>query len=340
MSNNSSNNYIQRSSFDAKKRLPQFLKNDKEEALLELINNSLLPLQRQLENRKTSAHPVLIILGTPRSGSTLLMQMISSRLDIAYPSNLMARFHETPAVGAFLQKMLIGNRLHNLRDYQSTHGATALIEEPHEFGYFWTRHLGICKDVHEPSALELLNVDIDKLQKELDSIINIFDKPVVFKCILGSYFVLPLQNISNIFFIDLQRNTLDVAESFWNVRQNRFGSTKEWWSIRPQNYESLCLQTPEVQIASQILSIRRAIDKSWALIPEQRKFTIKYEDLIEDPETTLDMLVNSLESFGCSLPKVGIPVSLPKIRQMSSDTLNKEVRWKLSQALDQMLKFY
>lgn len=328
------NNYKEKSSFDAQERLTEFQKNKFEEEVLQNLNQLLIPLQNMFETQAFVQvnQPVILILGTQRSGSTLLSQILASRLNVGYPSNLMARFYETPAVGAFMQKILIGDRFHECRQYKSQHGVTKRIEEPHEFGYFWSRHLGICDDVHEPDEQDLQKVNIEKLIAELNVIVNVFEKPVLFKCLLCDFFIPILNQLPNVFFIDLQRNLVDVAESVWRVRQERLGSVDKWWSLRTRNYPILKKLPPEQQIAGQLLATRYAIERDLAQVSNDRKIVIVYEELVEAPEVIIDSFVTKMAQIGFNIPKVGHPVSNLSARQGVGE--ENTVRSKLRQALE------
>jgi len=72
--------YKKISSFDAAERLPQYRKDDAEEDILELINKQLVSIQGHLEAAAlNTGHGILLILGVPRSGTTLLNQVLASR---------------------------------------------------------------------------------------------------------------------------------------------------------------------------------------------------------------------------------------------------------------------
>ncbi|MBW1978980.1 MAG: sulfotransferase [Deltaproteobacteria bacterium] len=303
-------NYKKISSFDTEDRLPTFRKNLVEEFIVQRINDHLRPVQKFFakETRKRN-HQILLILGAPRSGSTLLNQVLVSRLDLGYPSNLMARFYEAPAVGAFLQKLLIKDRIKDLRKYKSIHGVTELIEEPHEFGYFWSRHLAVSEDVHEPNENEIHAVNIRNLDNELQTIISIFNKSVIFKCLLVNFFIPVLKQIPNILFIDLQRNPIELARSIWLVRQERLGNVEKWWSLRPRNYSFLKRLTPAQQIAGQILAIRASIANGLSCVEENRKLTVSYENLIRNPEAVIDRTVEKIFRLGARVEKIGEPIS-------------------------------
>lgn len=297
------------SSFDTDDRLLAFRKGEREESIVQLINEQLHSIQQAFEGETAEAYPlILLILGIPRSGSTLLSQVLASRLNLGYPSNLMARFYETPAVGAFLQKILIGSRFQNRRQYESIHGVTRDVEEPHEFGYFWSRHLGVCKEVHEPNKDEIKKVNVEKLNIELQSVAAVFGKPVVFKCPLGNFFIPVLKQIPNVLFIDLQRNLIEVAQSFWHVRQERLGSVKKWWSLRTRNYHQLKKLPPLQQIAGQILAIREAVETHLPTVEAHRRIVIHYEMLTESPENVVDDIRQKLLQIDCRVQKVGKPI--------------------------------
>jgi hypothetical protein len=334
-----SKNYKEVSSFDTQQRLPNFQKNKFEEEFFQNLNQILIPMQNMVEKQAVLRldYPIILILGTQRSGSTLLSQILASRLDIGYPSNLMARFYETPAVGALMQKILIGDRFHECRQYKSQHGVTKRIEEPHEFGYFWSRHLGICEDVHEPDARDLQKVNIAQLNAELNTILNIFEKPLLFKCLLCDFFIPVLKQIPNVFFIDLQRNLIDVAESVWRVRQERLGSVDKWWSLRTRNYASLKNLPPEEQIARQLLEIRHAIDRDLGQVDQERKMVITYEELVQAPEGIIDNFAQKLQQIGCSILKVGNPVSnlSAPVRMGEENPMRIKLRQALADAASQ-----
>jgi len=319
--------YKKISSFDAAERLPQYRKDDAEEDILELINKQLVSIQGHLEAAAlNTGHGILLILGVPRSGTTLLHQVLASRLDVGYCSNLMARFYEAPAVGAFLQSGLIGNRLQNQRKYKSTHGVTKNIEEPHEFGYFWSRHLGVCNDTHEPNDGDIINVNIERLNAELQSVISVFNKSVVFKCLLGNFFISVLKKIPNVFFLDMHRNLIDLALSFWRVREERLGSVHKWWSIRPGNYTELKELNPVQQIVGQITAIRNAVTRDLATVEDNRKAVIHYESLVKAPERIVDELVKKFVAAGFHIEKVGEPIpelQFPKKREIDNDLLSE-----------------
>ena len=299
------------SSFDQKWRINEYQKNAKDEILIKKMNGLLAKLNDEASDIGGEPSPSILLISGPRTGSTLITQVLVSRLNIGYPSNLMARFFEAPCIGAFLQERLIGDRIHQLRAYKSVHGVTTLIEEPHEFGYFWSRFLILPgKDVHQPSdESEYAYVDIKMLNEELIKISKVFTRPVLYKCPLGVFFLPLLNKIENIFFIFLERNDIDTASSILKTRKKRLNNIALWWSLRPHNYHTLKTLLPEEQVAGQIMEIKKAIEKGKASIDENRQFTIHFRHFLQDPESAIDGLCEKYKIFANEqLEKVGKPV--------------------------------
>lgn len=288
------------SSPDADRRRAPYRKDPSSEAILAELNRVVAPLQEHLEEEGDTGPglPALLIVGTPRSGSTYLSQCLASSFHVGYPSNLMARFHRAPAVGAYLHREVIGEALRGQREHASVHGVTHGAAEPHEFGYFWARHLGVAGELHEPTAAELELVDRERLRRELRSIQRILGLPVVYKSLLVDFFISVLGELPETVFLELRRDPREVAESILRVRRERMDDPSTWWSLRPRAYLRLLEEPPEVQVAGQVLATRQAVEKQLANVAQNRRMTIEHADLTLEPRATMERLARSLEAAG------------------------------------------
>jgi hypothetical protein len=317
------------SSFDVEQRDSRFRDDPSFAEMIRSVNEQLIPVQRGLEQASANDpdHPVIVVVSLPRAGSTLLTQLMPARLDVGYVSNLMARFHQAPAVGAALQQQLIGERLQKQRRFASQHGVTCSIEEPHEFGYFWARHFDVGAESHEPTQEQLATVDFAALGAELKSVSAAFGRAWSCKCSIGAGFLPVLAKLPNIFVIDLVRDELDVAVSIMRVRRARMNRVGAWWSWRPAQYARLKSLSPEAQIAGQIVGMRSCIDRGLADWPENRRAVIHYEALIADPEQEMLALRDKLAHFAACPPRaVGEPLhALRPRRLLAQDEERREV---------------
>jgi len=90
-------------------------------------------LEEKIINSKKSYYsPPIFIIGLPRSGSTLLYQLITHHFKVSYFSNLSSFFFSYPATVTFLT--LLFHKKFNIKSFQSKFGFTYGIFAPSEAG--------------------------------------------------------------------------------------------------------------------------------------------------------------------------------------------------------------
>ena len=132
-------------------------------------------LSQEFDSGADLSAPPVFIVGPPRSGTTLLYQLVSAHLDVAFINNFMARFWEAPAIGAYLSARVAALKPQD--DVESEIGRTRGLGGVHEFGYFWKRFF------HGPTdfADEIAPEPGDKMRHEVAAMERILGKRVVFK---------------------------------------------------------------------------------------------------------------------------------------------------------------
>lgn len=99
----------------------------------------------RLESWQVSRHkdepglPPVFIIGAPRSGTTLLYQVMAARFQVAYSTNFLAMFYKASILGMALSQKLHGGDSSEPNTFQSHHGSTAGHAGPYEAGEFWYR---------------------------------------------------------------------------------------------------------------------------------------------------------------------------------------------------------
>jgi len=75
------------------KRLPRFAKQDRDELFLDELNQAFrhIPFTTAPASLSVEQLPILYIVGVPRSGTTLLSQLVSRYCPVGYINNLIAR---------------------------------------------------------------------------------------------------------------------------------------------------------------------------------------------------------------------------------------------------------
>jgi hypothetical protein len=286
------NDYRDKSSFDRIFRLDKFKKNDQVEEILDKVNELIVPIDNVLDGEHESKikHTILIT-GAPRSGTTYFYQLMASRLKVGYVSNLMARFYLSPLFGAWLHKQLISFELSEIESFESMHGVTSRVYEPHEFGYFWARHFPFTSDNHEDIDVETFTNSLSVLEDTLSKIAGIFDKPVVYKCMIAPFVLDHILNHTSVFVVHLKRNPENTIESILKVRRDRLGDVEKWWSIRPASWADLATLDPRQQVTRQVELVIGAIDRARDK-QVKRVVEVEYDKLVNNPQLTLEYVMN------------------------------------------------
>ena len=90
------------------------------------LNENLQQAQKQLYNTITEDQTSIHIIGAPRSGTTLLSQLLLSFTQVGYINNLIAAFWNAPLYGIYLSKKLLPKAY--ISSFTSDYGATNNIE--------------------------------------------------------------------------------------------------------------------------------------------------------------------------------------------------------------------
>ena len=293
-------------------RAPEFRRSEKLEQLLHEVNELLSTCQEAVNKTyQKPKYPLLLIMGAPRSGTTLFLQWLAESHVWGYPSNLISRFYKAPYLGARIQQILIDYDFRNeISDFNKnetfvsslgkTHGAIA----PNEFWYFWRRFFTEGEDSDVMPAEALAQVDVASLNRELAAFEAALEKPLAMKGNLMDYYIPFLDKaFEKVIFVHVRRNPAYVVQSMLESRRKFYGTEELWYSLRPPEYERLRKLSPVSQIAGQIHALRRVVDEALTHVDPARKLVVDYEAFCENPETTWHALRERMMAQGCDFPQ-------------------------------------
>jgi hypothetical protein len=123
------------------------------------------------------SRPTIFIVGAPRSGTTLLHQLLAQTGAFGYVSNFTARFWKAPAIGLLAEQAL------NIQDnetstFESNLGRTEGLNAPHHFSKFWTSWFQIYgHEMHTKPLIEFPEL----FKRTLGALEELHNKPLLFK---------------------------------------------------------------------------------------------------------------------------------------------------------------
>jgi len=228
--------------------------------------------------RKPLKHSPVFIIGAPRTGSTILYQVITNIFDVLYIDNLVCRFKNNLLYGFWLSKRLTKHKAHNSQN--SYHGNTenSGLRAPSECGKFWYRWLP--KDHHFIDYDEITEKMVKEIKENITAVSNYFEKPIVFKNLnAGQRIRLLSQCFPDAKYIYIKRDPLLTAQSIYKSRIKLSVPDNTIWSILPKNYKELeKLELPEL-IVKQIYYLEKQISDDLKMIEDKNIYVVNYNEL-------------------------------------------------------------
>ena len=298
--------------------------------ILRPLNYILEPLQNNWLHKEDlkylDLYPPVFIVGPPRSGTTVLYQLLCKHTNFSYINNFVGNWYRIPilAAKAHITLFQVGDEL----DLNSNFGKSKNHYGPNEFGEFWYKYYSkthFFKDQNKKSA--------DKLRMEIAAMTKIFKTPILVKNVVNS---MRIESLSNIFdnstFIVIKRDKLDNAQSILNARVSLHNDKNHQWSvITPSMRNNPSLPFHE-DIINQLDDIQLNIESSFKRLGNNRFIFIEYDNLCNDTPKVLKSILQKLNSKGLNLREKGqIPRKLnfstgKKVSDSDYELLREEIR--------------
>jgi len=233
----------------------------------------------------------IFIIGAPRTGSTILYQLLTGNLDILYINNLICKFHRNPIFGFWLSHLLFKNRTHH--NYRSDFGNTEKygLSSPSECGNYWYRW--IPRGQHFVDFPDVTKQMAHVIKTEINTISTYYHKPIIFKNLnLGQRLRLIHKAFPDARVVFIRRNPVNTAKSIMIARRVNKVRKNEWWSVKPPNYKTLAGLPEHKLVIAQIYYCEQQIKQDLPMFNNTNKMTIHYEDLLDHPAEEIDSIAN------------------------------------------------
>jgi hypothetical protein len=272
-----------------------FSKEPADEELLSALNAALAPVEEAEYGGLDEEYPTLHVVGVPRSGTTLLYQVVAAGLEVGYVSNLVAAFWRAPVLGLRLARKLGLDRFDS--SFASSFGRTGGVAEPHEFGYFWNHHLRYPGLSELPEGHEE-TIDWARLRTVLVAMAHWNRAPIAFKPMLLVWHLERMaREMPRTCYVWIRRDLRLTALSLLEMRKALFGSFEAWASLRPGGAGWLADEPPWRQVAAQVVVLDRTIEAALSRVGDG-VLAVEYEDLCASPGVVLEQVRTLLGSRG------------------------------------------
>jgi hypothetical protein len=257
--------------------------------------------------------PIVYVVGAPRSGTTLLAQVLCRYLEVGYVNNLIARFWRRPSIGVYLSQALAPSTDREQITLESLRGETYGAAGPHEFGHFWSHWFHLDRAAtHRLTPQESVRVDWEGLRETLHTeLLAPFGLPVMFRNIVCGFQAEMLSAIHpSSLFVYIERDSVDTCVSVFRSRESKFGSIDQWWSLRPTALAQLP-SDPLDQIVAQVVETKSELTKILRSLGHN-SLMLEYKTLCEKPQGVVDLVLDRLQgNFGSTVEIRGHPSPLP-----------------------------
>ncbi|NQT14863.1 MAG: sulfotransferase [Planctomycetes bacterium] len=246
-------------------------------------------------------YPPVFIIGPPRSGSTVLYQVLLDHFHFSYFSNLHELFFGAPSLA---ERLFRPSRRRVDGCYCSKYGRTEGWSAPSECGNFWYRFFR-----RRPQFTSLADVSgkqLRKLRGVVRRLQNAMGKPILFKNGTCALRLDPLAKaLPEAIFLITRRDVLDVSHSLLAARKDIHGDYARWWSMEPPNVTELKEKPAHKQVVEQVRSIYALVDESRERLGAERFLDVHYEEFCQDTRSVLEKIQNFLARHGIPVPSLG-----------------------------------
>lgn len=226
-----------------------------------------------------SVYPVMLIIGPPRSGTSISFQTLAHGLDVHFPNHLYALFRNAPFLGMKLGSTFAGERPH--KAFSSVHGFSTGdgFKGPNEWEQFFRQR------VFFPLRADPLSRSARQALLELNGTIqNKLRKGFLAKPLNAAFHIdTIIETLPGVRFIAINRDLDATIASIIKAKRVEGKTKAELFYAPPPELEGIAFETERDQVAAQVQAIRARMERTLEKHGDDRIMHVKYKDVCANP---------------------------------------------------------
>lgn len=274
-------------------------------------------------------YPPTFIVGPPRTGSTLTMQLIAQALPVCFFTNLTSYSYKMAGAPLPYVSALVGHYFggdSRIDDYRSTEGRMEGLSSPTEGTSIWEFYFGTRRAPVKSG--ELSKEQQRMLFQAVSSVEGVYGLPFIQKSI---NLTLRVRALSEIFpsalFIQMKRNQIDVVQSLYRVRTK--SAKGEYFGPKPTKH---CRDRGDAKLieetCEQVYLIEKSLACDWEALGKNRFMSVCYRDMCAKPIEQIKHIADFLSDNGVPVkPEKKVPRRFQRShgRKVSEDVFSRIV---------------
>lgn len=297
-------------------------------ALFAIVSTALVvaavPLDMLLERSEEKLYasagaprkPIVIVTGAPRSGTTIVSQVLSAHLPVVSFNNLTAVFPRAPIVANRLLAPMLRKRD---KEYRSFYGRTRGFGEQNDGLHLWDRWLG-----HDRYALpETLDAAaVDAMRRFFAAYETAFGKPILTKNnALATGATLIARALPTAHFVFVRREPAYAAQSILHAREVIQGSRAAPYGVPDPRHRAVDgTPSPIEAVCAQLAHHEHRMREQQQELGAERFRVLEYEDFCRAPEAVVERIGRDV--LGVEVDVAAVRTALPPFRSTNRVTVS------------------
>lgn len=233
--------------------------------------------RRHYQRAAAPQMPIIFVCGAPRTGTTLVSQLLIKNLPVSYFNNLTSLFPRSPIVANRLFGRLIGRKI----GYHSYYSKTTSLSGPNDAFYIWNRWMA-----EDETGMQcvLIESESDEMVRFFGAYERAFQRPVLGKNnSLNTRANAVASSLTKAIFICMTRDPAYVAQSLLEARLEIQGDLSASLWVDNPNKSHIESGNYVQDVCDQVLYHERKIAEQLHLIGADRYWIVPYEEFCREP---------------------------------------------------------